>query len=457
MKYFSGAAALVALSIVGSTQAHTAFTNFFVNSVNQGDGTCVRMNNDPAKATFPIENLASDDMACGFNGKNGVPRVCPASAGDEITFEFRDRPDTPGGGAIDPSHKGPCAVYMKKVDSAVKDTAAGDGWFKIWDDGYDQNAGKWCTEKLIADSGHLSVNIPGDIAGGYYLIRPELLALHSAANNPPDPQFYTGCAQIYLESKGSAIPENTVSIPGYVKISDPAMTFNIYEKPMKLPYPMYGPPAYKTSDGKSNFVSKIKQQPQTEGFQLKNTVLESGNWDGTELSKYSDETGCWETGKQCWTQNDACWKAAPPTGGKNCKIWQQKCQDINDACKAKNFNGPPDYMKNLTPKPSFVALPAPRQGIDGVKGSASAKAEGPAPSSSSSAAPVSSSPKPSAFGTFSIAATPSSTPSNAPTTLATMTKNKVPMVTKYAVVTNVKVDTVTKTVVVGKHRHARHV
>ena len=61
-----------------------------------------------------------------------VERVCPASAGSTLTFEWHDRPDDLTSGPIDPSHRGPCAVYMKKVDSAVtNDTASGDGWFKI--------------------------------------------------------------------------------------------------------------------------------------------------------------------------------------------------------------------------------------------------------------------------------------------------------------------------------------
>ena len=45
--------------------AHTAFTNFFVNGVNQGDGTAVRMSNNMQKATFPISSVTSPDMACG--------------------------------------------------------------------------------------------------------------------------------------------------------------------------------------------------------------------------------------------------------------------------------------------------------------------------------------------------------------------------------------------------------
>ena len=45
--------------------AHTAFTNFFVNGVDQGDGTAVRMSNNMQQATFPISSVTSPDMACG--------------------------------------------------------------------------------------------------------------------------------------------------------------------------------------------------------------------------------------------------------------------------------------------------------------------------------------------------------------------------------------------------------
>ena len=37
--------------------AHTTFTNFFVDDVPQGDGTCVRMSNDIEKATSPIRPI----------------------------------------------------------------------------------------------------------------------------------------------------------------------------------------------------------------------------------------------------------------------------------------------------------------------------------------------------------------------------------------------------------------
>ena len=110
----------------GSAQlclAHTSFTNFFVDGQNQGDGVAIRMNDNPAQATFPIKGITNADMACGMwasgvsfsdyltnrtgiNGEHGVSRVAPVKAGSTITFEWRDHPDGTQPGAIDKSHKG---------------------------------------------------------------------------------------------------------------------------------------------------------------------------------------------------------------------------------------------------------------------------------------------------------------------------------------------------------------
>ena len=76
----------VILIVAGSVQygnAHTAFTNFFVDGVDQGDGTAVRMSNNSAQATFPIDSVASPNMACGksrfqtFELKSFVLALCP--------------------------------------------------------------------------------------------------------------------------------------------------------------------------------------------------------------------------------------------------------------------------------------------------------------------------------------------------------------------------------------------
>jgi Auxiliary Activity family 9 (formerly GH61) len=383
-----------------------------------------------------------------------------------LTFEFREWVDGSRPGAINAQHQGPCTVFMKKVELAsASNNAAGDGWFKIWDEGYDEAAGKWCTTKLIDNNGHLSVTVPSDIEGGNYLVRPELLALHAAQDNPPDPQFYVGCAQINLEGTGSAKPA-TVTIPeNYVDISMPGLTFNIYKTPLALPYPMYGPPAYKgggsqnspappstataspvssanavaspsvsayvkAADGTTpdaaapsdaaaddssdeecdanaaddtgsdstdqptgysadpavsaskstpaptsasatessatpivtnNQTSSSSSSGQVSGGKPEGCIMVNANWCGFEVKSYSDENGCWSASAECWTQSKACFDQAPPTGAKNCDLWTKKCNHLDDTCNAKQFTGPPDAGKDLTPTPPDLAATSYRK------------------------------------------------------------------------------------------------
>lgn len=56
---------LLAVAAAQVVHAHTRFTNFYVDDVNQGDGTCVRMSNINSQATNPVKGITGDDMACG--------------------------------------------------------------------------------------------------------------------------------------------------------------------------------------------------------------------------------------------------------------------------------------------------------------------------------------------------------------------------------------------------------
>ena len=235
----------------------------------------------------------------GVNGETGVSRIASVKAGSSLTFEWRDWPDASRSGSIDISHKGPCAVYMKKVaDSSARNNAAGGGWFKIMEDGYNSVAGKWCTETLIANNGLLSASVPEDLAAGYYLVRPELLALHQADKTPPDPQFYVGCAQIFLSSSGSATPPNTVAIPGYVNMNTPAMTYNIWTVPLKLPFPSFGPPLYTSNHTKRSL--KARTMSQTIGLKPEGCVMENANWCGFMPPSYTDASSCYIVRMFCY-------------------------------------------------------------------------------------------------------------------------------------------------------------
>ncbi|KAL8731583.1 MAG: hypothetical protein Q9166_003271 [cf. Caloplaca sp. 2 TL-2023] len=349
---------LLAAAALDAASAHTTFTNFFVDKAPQGDGTCVRMSNIIPKATDPIRPVTSQDMACGVNGEKGVARVCPANAGSSMTFNFRDWPDGSQPGSLDKSHMGPCSIYMKKVDNAAADNnAAGPGWFKVFEEDYDNSTAQWCTSKIMANDGKLSINLPTDLAEGYYLVRPELLALHQADKNPPDPQFYVGCAQIFLQSTGSSVPKDTVSIPGYVDMQHPAMTFDIWTAPKQLSFPQFGPPAYKSGSSKRNIEARATHLKQTFGLKPANCLIENDNWCGLTLPSYSDEKGCYASSQNCWDQSKKCYDSAGPVGSKNCKNWESYCTSVQQACKSGNFNGPPSASSFMPAPLSSLTTP----------------------------------------------------------------------------------------------------
>lgn len=135
-----------------------------------------------------------------------IPIITCSQAGDHIGFEWRTDPGIPAAkfplkngnipvGVVDDSHKGPCAVYMKKVDDAVLATASGNGWFKIMESGLD-GSGVFCTDRIRLVNGHLDAMIPTTIAAGDYLVRAELLTLNNAGpksiGGQEEPQFYVG-------------------------------------------------------------------------------------------------------------------------------------------------------------------------------------------------------------------------------------------------------------------------
>jgi hypothetical protein len=177
-------------------------------------------------------------------------------------------------------------VYLKRVDSAIYDGAAGDGWFKLWDMGYTDG---WCSVKMADSGGFLTVNLPRGIVGGYYLVRPEILALHNANNG--NPQYYVSCAQVYIQSSGDLVPQSTVSIPGHCKPDDAADSWNVYYgSPPPQNYIPPGPaPAALVNGGLTNNNAAMGDGGKPEGC-----ILDvAGTWCGFEVPSYSDQEGCW--------------------------------------------------------------------------------------------------------------------------------------------------------------------
>jgi hypothetical protein len=340
----------------------------------------------------------------GRDGENAVAFTCPAPAGAKLTFEFRAWPDARQPGAIDASHLGSAAIYLKQVSNIRTDAAAGPGWFKIYDEGYDASSKKWATEKLIANDGLLSVNLPSGLPTGYYLARTEIISLQNVTDDAGvDPQPYVNCAQIFVQGQASASPlsipeDKEVSIPGHVTASHPGLTFNIYhDDPLTTPYQVVGPAVFFPSSStpttrrrqlsrcqrKSSLASTQTQtQPQTQPTSQPNTqtqtlkqtdglipedcVVKNANWCASPLPAYTDEASCWAASSDCWRQVDECYSSAPPSGYRGCSLWEKgMCEKIQAECGAGRWNGPPSELADAlanevvdAPVPSGGKIPA---------------------------------------------------------------------------------------------------
>lgn len=112
----------------------------------------------------------------------------------------------------------------KSPTTAATDDGSGATWFKIKDIGPTFDASGTATWDLELS---YNVTIPASVPNGDYLLRIQQLAIH---NPYPGgiPQFYISCAQITVTGGGNGVPSPLVSIPGFIKDTDPGYTANIY-------------------------------------------------------------------------------------------------------------------------------------------------------------------------------------------------------------------------------------
>ena len=92
------------------------------------------------------------------------------------------------------------------MDNAASTGTQGLRWFKVAQSGYSN--GIWAVDTMIANGGWHYFDMPSCIAPGQYLMRVEIIALHSASI-PGEAQFYMECAQYVLPSYHSIFPSST--------------------------------------------------------------------------------------------------------------------------------------------------------------------------------------------------------------------------------------------------------
>lgn len=99
------------------------------------------------------------------------------------------------------------------------------------------NPGTWASDVLIGNNNTWVVQIPQDLATGNYVLRHEIIALHSA-EQADGAQNYPQCFNLAVTGSGSLQPSGVLATDLYQE-TDPGILFNIYTSP--LTYIMPGP------------------------------------------------------------------------------------------------------------------------------------------------------------------------------------------------------------------------
>lgn len=89
-----------------------------------------------------------------------------------------------------------------------------------------QTSGYWGTDVLIANNNSWTVTIPPNIATGNYVLRHEIIALHSASSTN-GAQNYPQCVSLAIKGPGTANPAG-VSATTFYTPSDPGILFSLY-------------------------------------------------------------------------------------------------------------------------------------------------------------------------------------------------------------------------------------
>lgn len=177
---------------------------------------------------------SGEDIIC---HKDATPGAISADvkAGGKVELQWTDWPE---------SHHGPVITYLANCNgdcSSVDKTAL--EFFKIDAAGLidDSNVpGTWASDNLISNNNSWTVTIPSSIAAGNYVLRHEIIALHSAGETN-GAQNYPQCMNLKVTGGGSDKPTGTKGTALY-KNTDAGIKVNIYTSMDS--YEMPGPALY---------------------------------------------------------------------------------------------------------------------------------------------------------------------------------------------------------------------
>ncbi|CAI7602293.1 unnamed protein product [Penicillium bialowiezense] len=214
--------------------AHGHVTNIVINGVSFGGwdiGSYPYTDSPPTVVAWGTPNTANgfiepdgyttSDIICHNNATNAKGHAVVA-AGDRVFLQWTDWPD---------SHHGPVIDYLASCGTSGCETVDKNKleFFKIDGVGLVDDAtvpGTWGDDQLIDQGSSWMVEIPSSIAPGYYVLRHELIALHSAGTEG-GAQNYPQCFNLQVTGSGSDVPAGVLGTKLYSP-TDPGILVNIY-------------------------------------------------------------------------------------------------------------------------------------------------------------------------------------------------------------------------------------
>ncbi|CAG7954103.1 unnamed protein product [Penicillium nalgiovense] len=174
------------------------------------------------------------NIICHRDGANAALSAT-VTAGSSIDLQWTPWPE---------SHHGPVITYLASCngDCTTVDKTTLE-FFKIEEVGLIDGTnppGTWAADDLIAAGDKWTVKIPSTIAPGNYVMRHEIIALHSAGQTN-GAQNYPQCFNLEVTGGGSDVPEGTPGMELYTN-TDPGILFDIYSS--LTSYDIPGPALY---------------------------------------------------------------------------------------------------------------------------------------------------------------------------------------------------------------------
>ncbi|KAK6426678.1 hypothetical protein LTR95_016086 [Oleoguttula sp. CCFEE 5521] len=172
------------------------------------------------------DSYGSPDIICHKEATPGANSV-EVAAGSKMTLFWDTWPV---------SHHGPVTDYLARCPgdcTAVDKTRL--NFFPIDKVGLldgSVNPGNWASDTLIANNNSWTVTIPADLAPGYFVLRHEIIGLHSAGN-ANGAQSYPQCINVHITGSGTKRPCDSgapcAKGTALYKATDAGILINIYQ------------------------------------------------------------------------------------------------------------------------------------------------------------------------------------------------------------------------------------